>query len=128
MFLHMAAIRRAPVSKGAVVVICNGQKRKIFVAVPQAPVVVARTERDSLVGLVQYRTVSFPRRFRQRGRRYGMDLLTCILAASGCCKAGQTDPAYFAQIRPPWSLTTMLCKEYGLDPLADGVVICHQEA
>ena len=21
----------------------------------------------------------------------------------------------------------MLCKEYGLDPLADGVVICHQE-
>ena len=44
------------------------------------------------------------------------------------CEDGLTDPAYFAQVyQTAVELTAMLCKEYGLDPLADGVVICHQE-
>ena len=44
------------------------------------------------------------------------------------CEDGLTDPAYFAQAyREAVELTAMLCKQYGLDPLADGVVICHQE-
>ena len=44
------------------------------------------------------------------------------------CEDGLTDPAYFQQAyQTAVELTAMLCKEYGLDPLADGVVICHQE-
>ena len=44
------------------------------------------------------------------------------------CEDGLTDPAYFAQVyQVAVELTAMLCREYGLDPLADGVVICHQE-
>ncbi len=44
------------------------------------------------------------------------------------CEDGLTDPAYFAQVyQAAVELTAMLCKEYSLDPLANGVVICHQE-
>ena len=44
------------------------------------------------------------------------------------CEDGLTDPVYFGKVyREAVELTAMLCKEYGLDPLADGVVICHQE-
>lgn len=44
------------------------------------------------------------------------------------CEDGLTDPDYFKKVyREAVELTAMLCKEYGLDPLADGVVICHSE-
>ncbi len=44
------------------------------------------------------------------------------------CEDGLTDPAYFQQAyQTAVELTAMLCKEYGLDPLADGVVMCHCE-
>lgn len=44
------------------------------------------------------------------------------------CEDSLTDPAYFKQAyQTAVELTAMLCGEYGLDPLADGVVICHQE-
>ncbi len=44
------------------------------------------------------------------------------------CEDGLTDPVYFAQAyQAAVELTAMLCREYGLDPLADGVVICHQD-
>ena len=44
------------------------------------------------------------------------------------CEDGLDDPDYFARAyREAVELTAMLCKQYGLDPLADGVVICHQE-
>ena len=44
------------------------------------------------------------------------------------CEDGLTDPAYFQAVyQEAAELTAYLCKEYGLDPLADGVVICHQE-
>ena len=44
------------------------------------------------------------------------------------CEDGLDDPDYFARAyRAAVELTALLCREYGLDPLADGVVICHQE-
>ena len=44
------------------------------------------------------------------------------------CEDGLTDPDYFSRVyREAVELTAMLCRQYGLDPLADGVVICHQE-
>lgn len=44
------------------------------------------------------------------------------------CEDDLTDPAYFAQTyRAAAELTAYLCKLYGLDPLAGGVVICHAE-
>ena len=43
------------------------------------------------------------------------------------CEDGLTDPDYFARAyREAVELTAMLCKQYGLDPLADGVVICQE--
>lgn len=44
------------------------------------------------------------------------------------CEDALTDPAYFKTVyREAVELTALLCREYGLDPLADGVVICHSE-
>ena len=44
------------------------------------------------------------------------------------CEDGLTDPDYFRLVyREAVELTAYLCKRYGLDPLADGVVICHSE-
>ena len=44
------------------------------------------------------------------------------------CEDSLDDPAYFRQAyRAAVELTAMLCRDYGLDPLADGVVICHQD-
>ena len=44
------------------------------------------------------------------------------------CEDGLDDPIYFAAVyREAAELTAMLCGEYGWDPLADGVVICHAE-
>lgn len=44
------------------------------------------------------------------------------------CEDGLTDPVYFSQVyQEAVELTAWLCKEYSLDPLEDGVVICHQE-
>lgn len=44
------------------------------------------------------------------------------------CEDGLTDLAYFLAVyQEAVELTAMLCQQYGLDPLADGVVICHQE-
>ena len=44
------------------------------------------------------------------------------------CEDGLTDPDYFGLVyREAVELTAYLCRQYGLDPLADGVVICHSE-
>ena len=44
------------------------------------------------------------------------------------CEDGLTDPAYFQQTyRAAVELTAMLCRDYGLDPMGDGVIICHQD-
>lgn len=44
------------------------------------------------------------------------------------CEDGLTDPVYFAKVyQEAVELTAYLCKLYSLDPLKDGVVICHKE-
>ena len=44
------------------------------------------------------------------------------------CEDGLTDASYFSAVyQEAVELTAYLCKEYNLDPLTDGVVICHQE-
>ena len=44
------------------------------------------------------------------------------------CEDGLTDPNYFGKVyQEAVELTAMLCKQYDLNPLADGVVICHSE-
>ena len=44
------------------------------------------------------------------------------------CEDNLKDPLYFAKVyKEAVELTAMLCKQYKLDPMADGVVICHCE-
>lgn len=44
------------------------------------------------------------------------------------CEDGLEDASYFEAVyQEAVELTAMLCREHNLDPLADGVVICHQE-
>lgn len=44
------------------------------------------------------------------------------------CEDGLEDAGYFQSVyQQAVDLTAMLCKQFGLDPLADGVIICHQE-
>lgn len=44
------------------------------------------------------------------------------------CEDGLDDPEYFQAVyQEAVELTAYLCELYGLDPLEDGVVICHQE-
>jgi len=44
------------------------------------------------------------------------------------CEDGLTDPVYFKAVyQEAAELTAYLCKQYSLDPLEDGVVICHAE-
>ena len=44
------------------------------------------------------------------------------------CEDALTDAGYFGKVyQGAVELTAMLCKQYGLNPLADGVVICHSE-
>ena len=44
------------------------------------------------------------------------------------CEDGLTDPVYFVQAyQAAAELTAMLCTKYALNPMADGVVICHQD-
>ena len=44
------------------------------------------------------------------------------------CEDGLEDASYFEAVyQEAVELTVMLCREHNLDPLAEGVVICHQE-
>lgn len=44
------------------------------------------------------------------------------------CEDGLEDASYFQAVyRQAVELTAYLCMEFGLDPLADGVVLCHSE-
>ena len=44
------------------------------------------------------------------------------------CEDGLKDAAYFGKVyQEAVELTAMLCKKYNLDPMADGVVVCHSE-
>lgn len=44
------------------------------------------------------------------------------------CEDGLNDPVYFRAVyRTAVELTAGLCREFELDPLADGVILCHAE-
>lgn len=44
------------------------------------------------------------------------------------CEDGLNDADYFGKVyREAVELTAFLCEKYNLDPMADGVVICHKE-
>lgn len=44
------------------------------------------------------------------------------------CEDDLKDPVYFAAVyKEATELVAMLCQKYNLDPLADGVIICHQD-
>lgn len=80
---------------------------------------------DGLVGTVQ--TLPWNRRGWHCGRgKNGSANDTHI--SFEICEDGLEDASYFKAVyQEAMELTASLCKEYNLDPLADGVVICHQE-
>ena len=80
---------------------------------------------DGKVGTVQ--TLTWNRRAWHCGKgRKGTANDTHI--AFEICEDGLTDESYFSAVyQEAVELTAYLCKEYGLDPLEDGVVICHSE-
>lgn len=77
--------------------------------------------------VVVYQTLPWARRAWHSGRGpYGSANDTHI--SFEICEDGLDDPVYFAQVyQAAVELTAMLCKDFGFDPLEDGVVICHQE-
>lgn len=80
---------------------------------------------DGLVGTVQ--TLPWNRRGWHCGRgKNGSANDTHI--SFEICEDGLEDASYFEAVyQEAVELTTYLCKKYSLDPLADGVVICHRE-
>ena len=81
---------------------------------------------DGSVAAVQ--TLPWNRRGWHAGTGYSGKSANDTHISFEICEDGLADPAYFQQAyQTAVELTAMLCKEYGLDPLADGVVICHQE-
>ena len=81
---------------------------------------------DGSVAAVQ--TLPWNRRGWHAGTGYSGKSANDTHISFEICEDDLTDPAYFQQAyQTAVELTAMLCREYGLDPLADGVVICHQE-
>ena len=80
---------------------------------------------DGMVGTVQ--TLPWNRRGWHCGKgRKGTANDTHI--SFEICEDGLSDESYFSAVyQEAVELTAYLCKEYGLDPQADGVVICHAE-
>ena len=80
---------------------------------------------DGLVGTVQ--TLPWNRRGWHCGRgKNGSANDTHI--SFEICEDGLEDASYFKAVyQEAVELTASLCKEHNLDPLADGVVICHKE-
>lgn len=80
---------------------------------------------DGGVGTVQ--TLPWNRRGWHCGRgKNGSANVTHI--SFEICEDGLEDASYFEAVyQEAVELTAMLCREHNLDPLADGVVICHKE-
>ena len=77
---------------------------------------------DGGVGTVQ--TLPWTMRAWHCGKREGNDRYIGF----EICEDGLDDPAYFAAVyREAVELTAFLCREFDLDPLTDGAVICHAE-
>ena len=76
---------------------------------------------DGLVGTVQ--TLPWNRRGWHAGGAANNTHISFEI-----CEDGLEDASYFSAVyQEAVELTAMLCREYNLDPLAEGVVICHQE-
>ena len=81
---------------------------------------------DGSVGTVQ--TLPWNRRGWHAGTGTSGGSANNTHIAFEICEDGLTDPNYFGKVyQEAVELTTMLCKQYNLNPLADGVVICHSE-
>ena len=81
---------------------------------------------DGSVGTVQ--TLPWNRRGWHAGTGTSGGSANNTHIAFEICEDGLTDAAYFGKVyQEAVELTAMLCKQYGLNPLADGVVICHSE-
>lgn len=66
--------------------------------------------------------------WEMRGWHAGMSAGNSRYIGFEICEDGLVDPDYFkATYDAAVELTAMLCKRYGLNPLEDGVVICHAE-
>ena len=81
---------------------------------------------DGSVGTVQ--TLPWNRRGWHAGTGTSGGSANNTHIAFEICEDGLTDPNYFGKVyQEAVELTAMLCKTYNLNPLADGVVICHSE-
>lgn len=77
---------------------------------------------DGSVGVVQ----TLP--WFMRGWHAGLSAGNSRYIGFEICEDGLADPNYFkATYAAAVELTAMLCRMYGLNPLEDGVVICHAE-
>lgn len=80
---------------------------------------------DGLVGTVQ--TLPWNRRGWHCGREKNGSANDTHISFE-ICEDGLEDASYFKAVyQEAVELTAMLCRDYNLDPLAEGVVICHQE-
>ena len=81
---------------------------------------------DGGVGTVQ--TLPWDRRGWHAGNGTSGKSANDTHIAFEICEDDLTDQGYFQKVyQEAVELTAMLCKQYGLNPLADGVVICHSE-
>ena len=66
--------------------------------------------------------------WEMRGWHAGMSAGNTRYIGFEICEDGLDDPVYFAAVyREAVELVAMLCRKFGFDPLADGVIICHAE-
>ena len=66
--------------------------------------------------------------WEMRGWHAGMSAGNTRYIGFEICEDGLADPEYFrAAYTAGVELTAMLCRRYNLDPMKDGVVICHAE-
>lgn len=81
---------------------------------------------DNSVGTVQ--TLPWNRRGWHAGNGTSGKSANNTHIAFEICEDALTSATYFNKVyQEAVELTAMLCKQYNLDPMADGVVICHSE-
>ena len=81
---------------------------------------------DGSVGVVQ--TLPWNRRGWHAGRGTSGKSANDTHISFELCEDDLTDGGYFQQVyQAAVELTASLCRLYGFDPMADGVVICHSE-
>lgn len=80
--------------------------------------------KDKNGAVATYQTLPWDMRGWHAGKKYGNDHYISF----EICEDDLNDEAYFnAVYKEGCELTAYLCKMYNLDPMKDGVVICHSE-